>query len=484
MSTVRRIAKNTGILLVAQGISYVLAFFYTIYAARYLGPANYGIIALALAFTGFFGVFMDFGVHQLITRNISRDKNLASNYIFNISLIKAVLVLVTYGVMAVAVNLMGYSNETVMAVYLMGLSTVAITFYMMLFSVLQAFERMEFQAIGQVVSSLIIMGGVIVAVHYKMDVVSFALLYAIANSIVLIYSIVTVRFGLGGSALSHTGRFKIDLDLCKTVLKQAWPIGLILVLVTIRLKADTVMLSLYSGDSAVGIYNAAYRFIDIAMVIPSILVLALFPTLSFLYKSSAARYDDACSKAFKYLLLIALPMAFFVTIFARQLINLSFGPNYADSVIVLRILIWAGAVMYLTMLTGSVFIAADKQTLSLKIASVSVLVNLALNLILIPKFSYMGAAATVIVSELFGLIVALAILTKSGHKLNILSIVKAPLIGMIAVGLILLLAVALNINLIVAGISALIVYGLIVFKLGIHSDDVALAKELLKIENK
>jgi O-antigen/teichoic acid export membrane protein len=65
MSTVRRIAKNTPALLVAQVASYLLGFFYVMYAARYLGAAGFGILSFALAFTGIFAVFGDLGLQPL-----------------------------------------------------------------------------------------------------------------------------------------------------------------------------------------------------------------------------------------------------------------------------------------------------------------------------------------------------------------------------------------------------------------------------------
>lgn len=73
MSTVRRIAKNAAALIIAQGISYLLALIYMMYWARYLGQANYGIIIFAVAFTGIFAVLADFGLQQLTVREISRN---------------------------------------------------------------------------------------------------------------------------------------------------------------------------------------------------------------------------------------------------------------------------------------------------------------------------------------------------------------------------------------------------------------------------
>src|SRR4030043_166433 len=117
MSTIQRIARNTTALLVAQVASYLLSFFYMMYAARPLAPANFGILSFAIAFTGIFAIFGDFGLQSLMVREIARDRTVAPKYLANVSLMKVILVAVAYGLIALTINLMGYPEETVNVVY-------------------------------------------------------------------------------------------------------------------------------------------------------------------------------------------------------------------------------------------------------------------------------------------------------------------------------------------------------------------------------
>jgi len=167
LSTVRRIAKNTTVLLTAQGISLLLLLFYAMYAARYLGPANYGIINFAIAFTGIFSILADFGLQQITVRDVSRNKALALKYITNVSLLKLILAIVTYGLIALTINLLGYPLETVQVVYLIGLSVVFSAMSGVVYAITQAYERMELQAIGQIIGALISVCLVIVAVKFQ-----------------------------------------------------------------------------------------------------------------------------------------------------------------------------------------------------------------------------------------------------------------------------------------------------------------------------
>ena len=86
MNTVQRIAKNTGVLLASQIVSYIFGFFFVMYTARYLGAEGFGVLSFALAFTGIFGVFADLGLRQLTVREVARDKSLAGKYLGNIAL--------------------------------------------------------------------------------------------------------------------------------------------------------------------------------------------------------------------------------------------------------------------------------------------------------------------------------------------------------------------------------------------------------------
>jgi len=76
MNTVQRIAKNTGVLLASQVVSYAIGFFFVMYTARYLGAEGFGVLSFALAFTGIFGVFADLGLRQLTVREVARGESL------------------------------------------------------------------------------------------------------------------------------------------------------------------------------------------------------------------------------------------------------------------------------------------------------------------------------------------------------------------------------------------------------------------------
>ena len=90
MTALQRIIKNTGLLLFSDIITKILGFFYIMYIARYLGAEGFGVLSFALAFTGIFSMFIDLGMHQLIIREVARDRSLARKYLANVALLETI----------------------------------------------------------------------------------------------------------------------------------------------------------------------------------------------------------------------------------------------------------------------------------------------------------------------------------------------------------------------------------------------------------
>jgi O-antigen/teichoic acid export membrane protein len=96
MSSIKKIAKNTSSLFIAQIITSILALILSIYLVRKLGDINYGKYSFALAFTTFFSIFLDFGYNTLFIRNVARDKSLVNTYLNNIYFIRALLSIIIF----------------------------------------------------------------------------------------------------------------------------------------------------------------------------------------------------------------------------------------------------------------------------------------------------------------------------------------------------------------------------------------------------
>jgi O-antigen/teichoic acid export membrane protein len=173
-------------------------------------------------------------------------------------------------------------------------------------------------------------------------------------------------------------------------------------------------------------------------------------------------------------------MAFFVTLWAKPIVPLLYGASFGPSVAALQILIWAAAVMYVTMVLGTAFIAANLQRLNMKLTFIGVAVNVVLNVLLIPKYSYIGASFATIVTEASGLALSLVILGRCGYDLRFRTMSLPPFFGLSVIVAVSILLFLRNVPLALITVIDLAVYAVIIYKLGINEQDKRIILSLLK----
>ncbi len=481
MSTVQRIAKNITVLLTAQGGSYLLTFFYMMYTVRYLGPASFGILSFALAFTGIFAVFGDLGLQPLTVREVARDKSLAPKYLTNVSLMKIILVAITFGLIALTINLLGYPEETVKVVYLLALFVVFRAFTQMSYSIFQAFERMKFQAIGEMLNAALILGGVIFAIKYGFSVVGFASLYVIASIIALGYSFAIMKLKFSNAALASAKVMEFDWSFWKPTIKEALPFGLSITFAMIFYWIGTVMLSLMKGDAVVGWYNASYRLVLVLLFIPGAFNAAIFPIMSQFYITSRDSLRFSFEKSFKYLTILGIPIGVGITLLAQRFILLVFGGEYFNSVIALQILVWSSVFIFMSSSFGRLFESLNRQLIITIILGICAVLNVILNLIFIPKCSYIAASATTVATEFTSLALHFVWGSKIGYSLfnkKFAGIIAKVLISSVLMGVFIMYFHSLTLLALVPLAASL--YFVILYVLrGIDRDDVSLVKRVI-----
>jgi len=480
MNTIQRIIKNTGVLFVAQILSHILSFFYMMYTARYLGATGFGILAFALAFTGIFGILTDFGLQQLTVREVARDKSLASKYLSNISVMKIILVTLTFGLIALTVNLLGYPEQTIRVVYLVGLSVVFSAFTTMFYSIFQAYEKMEYQSLGQILNNTLMLGGIIFAIKYRFSVVGFASLYLLTSTCVLGYSFVIQRWKLFPRLSLRM--IEVDWSFWKSTIKEALPFGLAMTFVMIFYWIDSVMLSLMKGDIVVGWYNAAYRMMLVLLYIPQSFIAAIYPVMSKFYVTSQDSLRLPFEKSFKYLTIIGIPIGIGTTFLAKKLILGIFGIEYMNSILPLQILVWSSVLIFMSMPFGNLLNSINKQSIVTKVTGICAVVNIVLNLMLIPKYSLIGASIATVLTEFTSLTLCFIWGFKIGYTIlnrKVAIIIGKVLIASIVLGLFVIYFTHLSLFVLLPLAGLLYFIGLCIIR-GIDKEDLDLVKGILR----
>ena len=469
MNTVQRIAKNSLVLLASNIISKILGFFYVMYIARYLGAEGFGILSFALAFTGIFSVFSDLGFGPLTVREVARDKSLVRKYLGNITVIKIFLVIITFALIAITINLLGYPKQTIKVVYLISLSVVFDSFTIEFFSIFRAFEKMEYQSFGQILSSILMLVGALFAISQRFSVIGFASIYFIVSVFALGYSfaVCTWKFSLP--------KLELDWNFWKPTIKEALPFFLSAVVDMIAFKIDIIMLSMMKGDMVVGWYSAAYRLIEALMFIPATFAGAIYPVLSNFYVSSQESLKLIYKKSFKYLFIVGLPIAVGTTILAHKIILFIYKSGFTHSIIALQILIWTIPIIFLSYMFGTMLASVNKQFLALKINFLCMILNITMNLILIPRYSYVGASIATIITTLLSFILFFRFLSKFIYKIQIHKYILKPIMASTIMGLFIFSFTRMNIFLLVC-ISIVIYFGVLILLKTFSKKDIILFK--------
>ncbi len=443
------------------------------YTVRYLGAEGFGVLSFALAFTGMFGVFTDLGLSMLTTREIAKDKSQVDKYIGNIAPMKIVLVVITFILVALAINFSGYPEKTIEVIYLVALSVIFAAFTNMFNSIFQAFEEMEYISIGRIISSVLMLLGVLIGMKQGFDVVGFASIYFIVSAVVLIYCLAVYvrKFDLP--------KIKVDLIFWRNISKEAVPFAITGISINIYLWINTIMLSLLKGDEVVGWYNAAYRLILFLLFIPIIFNNSVFPVMSKYFISSKNSLKLSFEKLFKLMVLFGLPLGIGTTILADKIILLIYGEQFDNSIIVLQLLIWSLVLIFTRSAFERLLESSNKQVLVTKIFIVGAIFSIVANLILIPKYSYIGAGIATVSTDIMVLISLIFITRNHGffiQKKELFSTCKIISAG-ITMGV--FLKYSLDLSIFINISSAIFVYIITVIALKIiDEDEIALIKSI------
>jgi O-antigen/teichoic acid export membrane protein len=208
-------------------------------------------------------------------------------------------------------------------------------------------------------------------------------------------------------------------------LHESWPLFVNQLLQGLFFKIDALLLLPLAGDVAAGTYAAAYKVAEGAGIISSTFTLALFPRLS-----RQSDLSGAYRMALRVLLQISLPLAVGIALLAAPIVAVIGGREYLpDSAVALTILICYLPLSYTNGLTQYVLIAAGKQRLLTAAFAAALVFNLVANALLIPRFSYVGAAWVTVASELVLLVPFRAAAARVTTDVSLVREARVPLLA-------------------------------------------------------
>ncbi len=437
MSNVRKIIKNIVVLGVSQVLNSVLSFFLLIYVARYLGEHDFGKYSFAISFTSLFVIFANFGINNLIIREIARNKQLTKCYLINSVLIKFILSILTLGLIIIIINSMDYSQDTKQLVYIFGIYAILTSFVILFKSALQAHEMMEYVSIIVILDKMVLLAVVLLALFYGYGLIELAYVYVFSGIFSVLLSAALVLINLMPMMKKPIiDKGSIQLSIWKTLIAKSTPFGLNDFLASMFFQIDTIMLSILRDNQTTGIYNAAYNPLLALNIIPIVYINAIYPVMSRLFMNSTNSLDKLLKLSIKYIAIIAFPVAIGCFILADRFIELFYVEQFSASVNAFMILSFFIPLRWISSITGTFLTSTDRQNFRTFGVGLSALFNVILNLILIPKLGYIGASISTVVSEILLYLVFLYFVntyhdTSTFHKYYIKPFIASTFMGLI-----------------------------------------------------
>ncbi len=389
----KSLAQNTTFLTLALALQKALSFVYFIFVARIMGVDNTGKYAFALSFVTIFAMFLDFGLNQVLIRESARDSRISQQYLSNVLGLKVIGSVIIYLVIILMVNVLGYPSVTVQMVYIAGIVMIIDSFANSFFSVLRGHHNLIYESVGVVVNQALVLGCGLTVLFLGWGLVPLIAVYLIGSLFNFSYSIISLK-----RKLKIGMRITYDWSIIKKILTLALPFGLAGIFIRLYSSMDVVLLSKLSSDTAVGLYSAAYKITFALQFVAVAFSASVYPTFCRLFVENKEQLGFAFSRSLRYLAIIAMPIAVGTITIADVIMGPLFGWQYQAAVPALQIMMSVLILIFWYFPIGAVLNATNRQsqnTLNLAVVAGS---NIILNLILIPRLDYVGAAVSVVLS--------------------------------------------------------------------------------------
>lgn len=368
------------------------------------GTEVFGMYTSLLSFSFLLNILLDLGITNYNNRNISQNHQLLRKYFANIVVLKFILSIV-YAVVVFGVSAFtDYDGQEIHILTFLVLNQFLTSFTLYLRSNIAG---MQMHTINSVVSILdralmilfcsVLLWGNLIDQPFRIEWFVYAQTAAYVLTMLICFAIVLWK--------SRFPKFKFDRLFFLVVLRQSFPYALLVLLMSVYTRIDQVMLRHMfqpeEGKALVGVYYHGFRLFDAAYQFALLFAVLLLPMFSKMI--SDRKYIHELTRLSSLLLFIPSMILAVASMFYQKeiMILMEYEEEIAVSALIFSVLMFAflgmaGTIIYGTLLT------ANGNLRQLNITSaIAVIINIVLNLILIPKYLALGAAFSALATQTF-----------------------------------------------------------------------------------
>ena len=389
-----KILNNAKWIIVCKAAQSLLQMVIGMLCARYLGPANYGLINYAASVMAFFIPLMQLGFNATLVRELidspEREGEILGTSLM-MQLVSGVVCIFLIWQFASVANVGERQTQIVCVLYSISL----------LFQAVETVQYWFHSKLQSKYPSIMMLTAYVVVSAYRIYIL-------ISQKSIYWFAVVhSIEYGLIGLSLLVIFRKQAEQRLCFSFLtaKQLFSRSryyiLASMMVTVFQNTDHIMLKMISGDTENGLYTAAITCAGVIQFVYSAVIDSMRPVILNARKLNSEEYELNICRLYGITTYMALIQAAGFAVFARLIVWILFGPEYLSAVPVLRILVWYIAFSYMGAVRNIWILAEGNQRYLWKINLAGAAANILLNALLIPRWGACGAAFASLATQFF-----------------------------------------------------------------------------------
>lgn len=359
----------------------------------YLGQDGFGQYSTVLAFFALFSAIADLGLSSVTAREISREGADESTILSKVLSLRLFSSFVVFLLSPLLIVFFGYSSELKIGIFIAAGAILFSTLSLMMNGVFQKRLAMDKVALIEFIGKLLQVSVVVLVVKMNLGFLAVAgtLLVSLSfNALtVLFFSRRYVRFSPS-----------IDVSYWRGFLRESLPMGATAIITFAYFKMDTIILSILQSSAHVGIYNVAYKIMENLIFFPAMLAGLILPLLSRFIFTDRRQFEEIADKTFKVFFIIIVPIVVGTFFLAPDIIRFVSGGDFDESIRVLRIIIFALGCIFFGHFFTMLLVVGNAQKKLMQMLLFAAAFNISLNMILITRYSYIGAAYASVATEL------------------------------------------------------------------------------------
>ena len=379
--------KNSLFILFSQIIRLVTILLISVGIARLYGPVIFGQFSIAFTIANICLVIADFGFDVLLTTEISKNRDKASLLGRKYFSIKIIFTVISFLIMISIPIFQTFSESSRTLIYVLTLYVVFSTLTNFFYAVFRGFERFEYETKISFISNLALLIFLGIFGFMKTPLVQLMLIFIAARFLGVVLSVIK-SISLVGSSI-----IKIDFSGWRGIINQILVFGIHFIFGNLFFQLDTILVGLWKGDHAAGIYRSAFNLMILILLIPDIIISTFLPILSRLHSENNDKWKSLSRLLYKILLLTSLPIALILFFSSQQIISIIYGKElYNEAVPILKIFSMIIIIRFIGEPYALMMTTSKRQHIRMIIVIVATIVSFSVNYFIIPNYGIYGAA--------------------------------------------------------------------------------------------